>query len=42
MIKKQRTINKCSSIEGIGLHTGVKSKLTFHPAEENFGIQFKR
>ena len=42
MRKKQRTIKKCCSIEGIGLHTGVKSKLTFHPAEVNFGIQFNR
>tara|TARA_B100000214_G_C23955508_1_gene622607 strand:+ start:269 stop:1642 length:1374 start_codon:yes stop_codon:yes gene_type:complete len=42
MRKKQKTISKSCSIEGIGLHTGVKSRLTFHPAAENFGIKFKR
>ena len=42
MIKKQRTIKYPVSCTGIGLHTGVESTITFHPAEENFGIKFMR
>ena len=41
-IKFQRTISNETSCVGIGLHTGVESKITFKPAPENFGIQFKR
>ena len=41
-IKFQRTINSQTSCVGIGLHTGVESKITFKPAPENFGIRFKR
>ena len=40
--KKQQTIKKNISIKGVGLHTGVKTLATFKPAEENFGIRFKR
>ena len=39
---KQQTIKKEVSIKGVGLHTGVKTVATFKPAEENFGIRFKR
>ena len=42
MIQKQKTIKYPVSCTGIGLHTGVESTLTFHPAEENFGIKFMR
>lgn len=42
MIQKQKTIKHPVSCTGIGLHTGVESTLTFHPAEENFGIKFMR
>ena len=42
MNKKQRTIKHPISCTGVGLHTGVESTLTFHPAEENFGIKFMR
>jgi UDP-3-O-[3-hydroxymyristoyl] N-acetylglucosamine deacetylase/3-hydroxyacyl-[acyl-carrier-protein] dehydratase len=42
MLTKQRTIAKEISIEGIGLHTGNHSKMTFKPAPENYGIKFKR
>ena len=42
MFKKQRTIRRTKSCEGIGLHTGVKSTIKFHPAPENFGIRFVR
>ena len=41
-IKNQRTIAKETSCVGIGLHTGVESKITFKPAAEDFGIRFKR
>ena len=39
---KQKTIRKSFSLSGIGLHTGEQVKLTFYPAEENYGIQFIR
>ena len=38
----QKTIAKPVTIEGIGLHTGEKVSLTFHPADENHGIKFRR
>lgn len=38
----QRTINKEGNLEGIGLHTGKKSKLKFIPAVINHGIKFQR
>ena len=41
-IKFQRTINNKTSCVGVGLHTGVESKITFKPAPDNFGIRFKR
>ena len=40
--RQQRTIKKSSSCTGVGLHTGVESTITFKPAPENYGIQFKR
>lgn len=42
MLKNQRTIEKSCSISGIGLHTGNKVTLTFHPSKPNTGIRFKR
>jgi UDP-3-O-acyl-N-acetylglucosamine deacetylase len=41
-IKFQRTISNNTSCVGVGLHTGVESKITFKPAPDNFGIRFKR
>ena len=41
-IKFQRTIGNQTSCVGVGLHTGVESKITFKPANDNFGIRFKR
>ena len=41
-IKFQRTIGNQTSCVGVGLHTGVESKITFKPASDNFGIRFKR
>ncbi|MCB0666488.1 MAG: bifunctional UDP-3-O-[3-hydroxymyristoyl] N-acetylglucosamine deacetylase/3-hydroxyacyl-ACP dehydratase [Saprospiraceae bacterium] len=38
----QHTIGKVVSIQGIGLHTGESVTLTFHPADPNFGIRFRR
>ena len=42
MINFQRTINEEGNLEGIGLHTGKKSKLKFIPAIINHGIKFQR
>ena len=42
MQRKQRTIRHSKSCKGIGLHTGVDSIITFHPAPENYGIRFVR
>lgn len=38
----QRTIAKKVTVTGIGIHSGKKVTLTLHPAEADFGIQFKR
>ena len=42
MERNQRTIRTSQSCEGIGLHTGVETVITFHPAPEDFGIRFIR
>lgn len=42
LIKFQRTIRNETSCVGVGLHTGVETKITFKPAPEDFGIRFKR
>jgi len=42
MLEKQRTIKNPVTLSGVGLHTGNKSNMTFRPAEENYGIKFKR
>ena len=39
---KQTTIQKETQVEGIGLHTGNKSAVTFKPAEAGYGIKFIR
>ncbi|MEE2772830.1 MAG: bifunctional UDP-3-O-[3-hydroxymyristoyl] N-acetylglucosamine deacetylase/3-hydroxyacyl-ACP dehydratase [Bacteroidota bacterium] len=38
----QRTIKEEISLEGVGLHTGKKVKLTFKPAAANTGYVFRR
>jgi len=38
----QQTIKKPVSVEGIGLHTGKKVKVTFKPAPVDHGFVFKR
>lgn len=42
MVSKQHTIRHSVSIEGIGLHTGQKARLTLHPAPPHHGIRFVR
>ena len=42
MTEKQRTISKPVSVTGKGLHTGIDATLTFNPAPENSGYQFRR
>ena len=42
MLKNQRTIKEPVSVEGIGLHTGCRSKLRFKPADINTGVKFVR
>jgi len=39
---KQTTISNPITLEGVGLHTGNNVRLTFLPAEPNFGYAFKR
>lgn len=38
----QHSIGKSVSLTGVGLHTGVPTKVTLHPAPENYGIRFVR
>ncbi len=38
----QRTIKQAITLEGVGLHTGVKTTMTFKPAPVNHGIRFRR
>ena len=38
----QQTISKPISFEGIGLHTGKKSKINIFPGQADQGIVFKR
>ena len=38
----QKTIKESIQLEGVGLHNGIKTKLSIKPAEANTGITFKR
>ena len=42
MHQTQRTVRNSKACNGIGLHTGVESTITFHPAPEDYGIRFMR
>jgi len=42
MLVQQHTIKRSISMSGVGLHTGVKTTMTFKPAPENYGIRFRR
>ncbi len=39
---KQHTLKESFSLEGKGLHTGLKIKIRFNPAPENHGYKIKR
>ena len=41
-MEKQQTLKAVASYSGITLHTGVRATLRINPAEENFGIWFRR
>lgn len=38
----QHTIQQSATVEGVGLHTGKKVKMTFQPAPPDHGIRFQR
>lgn len=42
MSEKQRTLASEVSLNGKGLHTGINVKITFKPAEANYGYKFVR
>jgi UDP-3-O-[3-hydroxymyristoyl] N-acetylglucosamine deacetylase/3-hydroxyacyl-[acyl-carrier-protein] dehydratase len=42
MHSKQRTIKDAASFQGVGLHTGNQSTITFHPAPVDYGYRFVR
>ncbi len=42
MVDKQRTIKRDISLEGIGLHTGNNTRMTFKPAPADHGVVFVR
>ena len=41
-ILNQKTVNSNVNFEGIGLHTGINSKITIKPSSPNSGIIFRR
>jgi UDP-3-O-[3-hydroxymyristoyl] N-acetylglucosamine deacetylase/3-hydroxyacyl-[acyl-carrier-protein] dehydratase len=41
MIWLQRTVGKAATVEGVGLHTGETTRLTFQPAPPNTGLVFR-
>ncbi len=41
-INSQKTLNASFTLKGKGLHTGLESEITFHPAPEGHGIKIKR
>ncbi|MFA5148828.1 MAG: UDP-3-O-acyl-N-acetylglucosamine deacetylase, partial [Candidatus Omnitrophota bacterium] len=41
-MEQQRTIKNAVEIEGVGLHTGARTKVRLLPAEQNSGISFIR
>ena len=38
----RRTIERSTTLEGVGLHLGVPVRLTFHPAASGHGVVFRR
>jgi len=41
-VDQQKTIKQNASFEGVGLHTGVKTSVTFKPAKADEGVVFVR
>ncbi len=41
MLWLQRTVGKAATVEGVGLHTGETTRLTFQPAPPNTGLVFR-
>jgi UDP-3-O-[3-hydroxymyristoyl] N-acetylglucosamine deacetylase/3-hydroxyacyl-[acyl-carrier-protein] dehydratase len=41
-MNKQHTLKESFSLQGKGLHTGLKINITFNPAPENYGYKIKR
>ena len=41
-MSKQKTLASSVEMSGVGLHTGKKVTMTFHPAEAGHGFKFKR
>ena len=39
---KQHTLKKSVELNGVGLHTGVNTRMTFLPAKQDHGIKFQR
>lgn len=39
---RQQTLGKSFTLNGVGLHTGVNTRVTFHPAPENHGYKIQR
>jgi UDP-3-O-[3-hydroxymyristoyl] N-acetylglucosamine deacetylase/3-hydroxyacyl-[acyl-carrier-protein] dehydratase len=41
-MEKQHTLNHVASLSGVGLHSGLMTHCSIHPAPENTGIIFRR
>jgi len=41
VLRLQKTVAKPATLEGVGLHSGTESRLTFRPAPVNHGIVFQ-
>ena len=41
MLWIQKTVDKPVKIEGVGLHSGAKARMTFQPSEPNTGLVFR-
>jgi len=39
---RQRTVSRSVTLQGCGVHSGEAASLTFHPADPNSGIRFRR
>jgi len=39
-MKRERTLKDKLTFEGVGIHTGKRSKIILHPEEEGKGVAF--